>query len=100
MAARKRNGGKLTEKTRERIRVSMLLNRLTDHIEGKVELSQSQVRAIEILLRKTLPDLQSTEMHGSLTAEQPTININLAKPSIDQDVDSPANDKPKLKAVK
>lgn len=60
MAARKRVG--LSENTRERIKTSMLVNRLEDHILGKVELSQSQVRGIEILLKKTLPDLQSTTL--------------------------------------
>ena len=39
----------------------MLLNRLTDHILGKVELSASQVRGIEVLLKKTLPDLSTVE---------------------------------------
>ena len=39
----------------------MLVNRLSDHVVGKVELSATQVRAVEILLRKTLPDLSQTE---------------------------------------
>lgn len=49
-------------KTREKIRTSQLVNRLTDHALGKVELSTSQVRSIEVLLRKTLPDLQSVQL--------------------------------------
>ena len=39
----------------------MLVNRLTDHALGNVELQSTQVKAIEILLRKTLPDLSSIE---------------------------------------
>ena len=52
------------DQARAKIRTSQLVNRLTDHAFDKVELSQTQVRAIEILLKKTLPDLQSIE--GSL----------------------------------
>ena len=65
MAARARKGTKTDgwdERTRDRIETSMLVNRLTDHIVGKVDLSQTQLRAIEILLRKALPDLSSVEM--------------------------------------
>jgi hypothetical protein len=43
--------------TREKIRASMLINRLQDHVRGKVQMSPTQVRAAEILLRKVLPDL-------------------------------------------
>lgn len=39
----------------------MLINRLIKHGLGEVDMSQTQVRAIEILLRKALPDLSSTE---------------------------------------
>lgn len=49
---------------RAKIQTSQLINRLTDHVFDKVELSSTQVKGIEILLRKTLPDLQSVE--GSL----------------------------------
>jgi len=65
MAARKRIG--LSENTRERIKTSMLLNRLTDHILGKVELTATQVRGIEILLKKTLPDLASLQIDANVT---------------------------------
>jgi hypothetical protein len=34
---------------------------LQDHAEGKKELGATQVRAIEILLRKVLPDLSSVD---------------------------------------
>lgn len=47
---------------RAKIQTSQLVNRLTDHALGNVELSQSQVRAIEILIRKTLPDLQAVSL--------------------------------------
>lgn len=44
---------------RAKIQTSQLVNRLTDHALGKVELTATQVRAIEVLIKKTLPDLQA-----------------------------------------
>ena len=52
--------------TRKKIQASQLINRLTDHINGTVELSSTQVRAAEILLKKSLPDLTSQELTGDL----------------------------------
>ena len=49
---------------RSKIQASQLVNRLTDHALGHTELSNTQVRAIEILLKKTIPDLQSVELTG------------------------------------
>lgn len=49
---------------REKIRISMLLNRLENHAVGKVDLSPTQIKAIEILLRKSLPDLSAIEHTG------------------------------------
>lgn len=45
------------ENTRKKIQASQLINRLQDHALGEVELSSSQIKAIEVLLRKILPDL-------------------------------------------
>jgi len=50
------------EETRAKIQTSQLLNRLQDHVFGKCDLSATQVRAAEICLRKTIPDLTATEM--------------------------------------
>lgn len=52
------------ENTRAKIKVSQIMNRLQKHIDGDVELANSQVKAAEILLRKSLPDLQSVELTG------------------------------------
>lgn len=54
------------EETRSKIQASQLINRLREHALGNVELSQTQVRAIEILLRKTLPDLSAVEHSGDM----------------------------------
>ena len=57
MAARMRKMHQ--EDVRAKIQTSQLVNRLTDHALGNVDLSPTQVRAIEILIKKTLPDLQA-----------------------------------------
>ena len=49
---------------RDKIQASQLINRLEAHALGEVELSATQVRAIEVLLRKILPDLSSVEVSG------------------------------------
>jgi hypothetical protein len=56
MAARKIRT-RLNEHWRERIRTSMLINRLQDHSTGKIEMTPTQIKATEILLKKTAPDL-------------------------------------------
>ena len=72
MAARKTKT-QHDDRTREKIRTSQLLNRLhayalseSDPQSGKtVKLDSGQVKAIEILLRKSMPDLSSVD--GSLS---------------------------------
>lgn len=49
--------------TRARIQAAALVNRLQSHALGKIDLSPTQGRAIECLLRKVLPDLQAAEIH-------------------------------------
>ena len=52
--------------TRAKIQASQLVNRLKDHVLGKIDLTPSQVRAAEVLLRKCLPDLSSIEHSGEI----------------------------------
>ena len=59
-------GYKHTDIVRERIRISMIVNRLHKHIAGELELSPTQIRAAEILLKKKLPDLSSVEHSGAV----------------------------------
>lgn len=59
------------DKVRQRIQTSMLVKRLTDHALGKLDLSKSQVTAIQILLRKSLPDLSAIEHSGHLDVRRP-----------------------------
>lgn len=64
MAARKHLSH--IEKTREKIRASMLLNRLQSFVEGKqgVEMKPHQVTAALGLLKKVIPDLSTVALTG------------------------------------
>lgn len=54
-----------TDEIRAKIQTSQLLNRLTDHALGKIDLAPTQVRSIEVLLKKSIPDLQAIQLEGS-----------------------------------
>ena len=55
------------ENTRSKIQTSQIINRLTGHVLGEVEMTASQVTAALGLIRKTLPDLQAVEMQTEVT---------------------------------
>lgn len=57
-------GAHYTEKFRARIKASLLRKRLQDHALGLVEMTPTQVRAAEILLKKCVPDLSAAEITG------------------------------------
>lgn len=77
MAARKR-AIRHDDNTRAKIQAAQLINRLTAHACGELELSSTQVRAIEVLLRKTLPDLSDVRME--VDAAPITFQLDLGKP--------------------
>ena len=52
------------EKTRDAIQTTQLIKRLQDHALGKIEMTATQVRAAEALIRKRLPDLKAIEHTG------------------------------------
>ena len=74
------------DEVRARIQASQLINRLTDHALGRVELTATQVRAIEILLRKSIPDLSAVDIRGD--ASQPLV-VEIRRFGAD-DADRPA----------
>jgi hypothetical protein len=78
MAARK-NTIRLSEEWRERIRTAGILERLEKAAMGEVDVTQTQLKAAEIVLRKTLPDLARTEVTGKDGAEQ-TMTLRWGKP--------------------
>lgn len=49
---------------REKIRTTQLVNRLTDHALGEVDMQPSQVTAALGLLKKALPDLAAHQHTG------------------------------------
>ena len=52
---------------REKIRASQLLNRLQKCAFGEISLTITQLRAIKILLRKSIPDLAAAEIKSEQT---------------------------------
>jgi hypothetical protein len=63
MAARK-NTPRLSNEWRERIKSGLILSRLEQAALGEIEMTPSALKAAEIVLRKTLPDLARTEVTG------------------------------------
>lgn len=63
----KRNTAWTPEKVRERIRTGLILRRVQEHALGNLEMTQTQLKAAEILLRKAVPDLRSIEHSGTVT---------------------------------
>jgi hypothetical protein len=63
MAARKTRTT-LNDTWREKIQASQIINRLQKHVNGEIEMSSTQIKAADILLKKIAPDLQKTEMVG------------------------------------
>lgn len=56
------------QRTREKIRTSQLVNRLEQNAFGEIELTQGQIKSIEVLLKKSLPDLSAVTISGDLNA--------------------------------
>jgi len=50
------------------------IKQLDQYLSGMIDLSPNQLRAIDILLKKSLPDLKSEETHGT-TQSNITITI-------------------------
>ena len=67
---------------RERIQTSQLINVLQTHaLSGENEITPTRMKAIEILLRKSLPDLSSVEMTGEDGgAIQHSLKVSFVKP--------------------
>lgn len=49
------------DETRAKIQASQLVNRLQDHVHGKIDMKPTQVTAALGLLKKAIPDLSSIE---------------------------------------
>jgi hypothetical protein len=56
--------------TRAKIQTTKIIQRLQKHIDGDLELSNTQVLAATTLLKKTLPDQKAMELSGELNIPQ------------------------------
>lgn len=81
MARTKRNAMNI-EEARNKIRTTQLVNRLTNHVLGKVKMESTQVTAALGLLKKALPDLTAAEITSDIT-----INNVLRAPYVDPTTD-------------
>jgi hypothetical protein len=52
---------------RDTIKAKRLVRQLQQHVDGKRVLTMAQVRAIDILLRKIIPDLSQSSIVGEMT---------------------------------
>lgn len=60
-------GYRHNETTRAKIQAAQLINRLTKHVMAdKPIMDSSQVKAAQVLLSKTLPDLSAVSMDATL----------------------------------
>ena len=71
------------EETRAKIQATQLINRLQNHALGKNDMSATQIRAAEIVLKKTLPDLTAAENKTEVThryvADVPAVSESVEK---------------------
>ncbi len=63
-----------SDETRAKIQTSQIINRLQDHMFGKIKLSKTQVQAAQILLKKVLPDLSQQDSNVNMNIT-PQVNI-------------------------
>ena len=66
MAARTRRTT-LNERWREKIKTSQIINRVQKCANGEVELTPVQLKAAEILLKKTMPDLKQSDIKQEIS---------------------------------
>lgn len=64
------------DETRAKIRTTQLLNRLNGHVFKDTKVSSTQLKAIEILLRKSLPDLSAVTISGD--PENPILTADIS----------------------
>lgn len=64
-----------TDKARELIKVEKICLRLSDHIEGKIDLKSTQINAARILLDKSMPSLVATNISTEGGNDMPILTI-------------------------
>ena len=66
-----------SEESRNKIKSTMLLNKLMAHVLEGEEMKSTQIKAAEILLRKTVPDLSATQITGGEGEDSLPVQINM-----------------------
>lgn len=54
---------------RDKCKIGALMSRINKHANGELEMTSTQLKAAEIFLRKTVPDLARTEHTGKMEIE-------------------------------
>jgi hypothetical protein len=69
-----------TDEIRAKIQATQLIKRLTEHALGTVDLKPEQVRSIDILLKKCVPDLSAVQISGDQDNPVKTVTEITLKP--------------------
>jgi len=72
-------GFTMSNEHRLKIQKSNILSYLIKHAEGQRDMSQTQVTAAIALLKKTLPDLQTTTLEGGEKPVETKVQIGWEK---------------------
>lgn len=104
MAATKTHSGDINARTQDKLRASIkaaeIIKALSDHILSGLKMTNTQVRAAEILLRKVTPDLLATAISDDTGAGLPLLQIVRRTPvSSAQDRPVPTSDPAKPAAA-
>ena len=79
MAATKTHQGSINARTQDKIRASIkvfeIVKALQDHILAGLKMTNTQVRAAEILMRKCSPDLLATAISDARSDALPVLQI-------------------------
>ena len=80
MAARTRRV-ELNEKWKDGLRVSELMNRLQHCAKGEIEMTPTQIKAAEIILKKLVPDMKAIDqtVSGGLDLQFTEIQRRIVK---------------------
>ena len=70
------------DNVRDHIQAVLLVKRLQDHALGDVEMTQTQVRAADIVLKKVMPDQRETNVTGHITQTHQLISVSEARERI------------------
>lgn len=71
-------GRRHQEDVRKKIQASQLINVLQKHaLKDEGEISQSRMKAIEILLRKSVPDLSNVQIDGPGENGEHLVSVSL-----------------------